>query len=201
MCPRAPYKHQWSTHHTGETTVSKEEWAGRNNSQRWATGECGKHHAGPSQAKRAFRCPHLPAKKKTEVQPTGTPAPGDCGGERAVRKELCRRLATHSAAGGVEKECCCSFLLTNTNIPTQVMAEDRMILSDHSSNGKELRLWVGEARTSFHNKTRGMRAPKQEYLDKADVGSHLFPPWRRIFAEIQASPVNSLPVIHGNSLI
>lgn len=106
-----------------------EDWAGRNDLERPATGLCAKDHRpvckgprGPSQARRASHAHTSHQRKRQEAhrdphsQPLGQPW-GTARGKSSSQ--------IHRAAGVVEKWCFCSFLLTNT-ISTQVVTEDNL---------------------------------------------------------------------------
>ena len=87
-------------------------------------------------------------------------------------------------------------LFTNTNIPTRVVAKDSMKLSDHSFGRQKLLLWVGgvgDEQTVTASK-EGCEHPVRragQDVERCGLHSHLFSLQRRIFAEIQVSPVNS----------
>ena len=142
-----PLKHQRSTHNAEETRVKGQEWAVKKDSQRQAT----EGSENPPRAKRVSMSTPS-SKEKDRSAARRDFCPRWLWRERAVRKELCRRLAGHTVAGGVQEGCCCSFYWHQHSNPSG--GQDRTTLSDHSFGGQNLLLWVGGSRTDFHSKKR-----------------------------------------------
>ena len=167
MCPHAPqtpvvHTQRWGTQGQ-RTRVSREERLTETSHRGVWT-----HHR-----PKGSRCPHLPAKRKTEAQPPGTPAPGSCR-----RKELWERSCAEGSLvtlwqGVWRKDAAVPF--TNTSIPTQVVAKTGWRSVTTALADKTCCSGLGEAGQTFIAR-RGMWAPNQEGWTRCGEMRASFPP-------------------------